>query len=75
MIPLTTDLSGCKLDPSNKQDDVPTSSEAKYNGRRMVSFSTDGRYLMTNSRDMTLKIYCLNDGEWKPTAIDPKLYL
>ena len=71
MIPLTTDLGGCKLDPSNKQDDVPTSSEAKYNGRHMVCFSTDGRYLMTNAWDMTLRIYWLNDERWEPTIIDP----
>ena len=71
MIPSTTDLGGCKLDPSNKQDDVPTSSEAKYNGRVIVAFSPDGKYLLATSWDMTNKIYMLIDGQWRPTNIKP----
>ena len=71
MIPSTTDLGGCKLDPSNGQDDVPTSSEAKYNGRVIVALSDDGSYLLaTSCRDMTNKIHILFDGQWRPTTIE-----
>ena len=70
MIPSTTDLGGCKLDPSNGQDDVSTSSEAKYNGRVIVALSADGRYLLAPSWDMTNKIHMLFYGQWRPTTIE-----
>ena len=70
MIPSTTDLGGCKLDPSNGQDDVSTSSEAKYNGRVIVALSTDGSQLLATSWDMTNKIHMLFDAQWRPTTIE-----
>ena len=71
MIPSMTELGGCELGLSNRQDDAPTSSVAKYSGKVVTGFSPDGKYLLATSLDMTNKIYVLIDGEWQPTNIKP----
>ena len=41
MLALTTQLGGCQLSLSSRQDDVPTSSVAKYNGRDIATLPNE----------------------------------
>ena len=52
MIPLTTGHGGCELGLSNRQNDAPTSSAAKYNGRDITTLPKEilNKTLFSNPR-------------------------
>ena len=62
-----TELGGCELGLSNRQDYAPTSSVAKYSGRVVAGFSPDEKHLVTASGN-TVKICELNDKQWQEKA-------